>query len=74
MRIWLILRVMTILLHALQEKVFTLGASRVEVTFFTNLLTVFGMVVSTLANGNMFDFIRYAWTNPDAATYMVWVL
>lgn len=45
-----------------------------EVTFFTNLLTVFGMVASTLANGNMFDFIRYACENPDAAMYMVWMV
>lgn len=55
----------------LQEHVFSLGASRVEVTFFTNLLTVLGMGLSTTANGNMFEFLHYAVTHMKALQTMV---
>lgn len=54
-----------------QEQVFTLGASRVEVTFFTNLLTVIGMMLSTMANGNLIEFVRYASGHREATIYMV---
>eukprot|EP00752_Nemacystus_decipiens_P008462 g7563.t1 len=55
----------------MQEHVFSMGASRVEVTFFTNSLTVLGMLVSTAANGNLAKFLRYAVTSRTAMSHML---
>lgn len=48
-----------------------LGASRVEVTFFTNSLAVLGMLVSTIANGNLLVFMRFVVENPNAIGLIV---
>ena len=42
-----------------------------QVTFFTNSLTVLGMIISTAANGNLSEFLSYAITSRTAATHMV---
>lgn len=42
-----------------------------EVTFFTNLLTVMAMLLSTTASGNLMEFFRYAATHREATMYMV---
>ena len=42
-----------------------------QVTFFTNSLTVLGMLVSTAANGNLAEFLSYAVTSRTAVTHMV---
>merc|ERR1712012_1488026 len=36
-----------------QEKVFNLGASRLEVTYFTNLFTLTAMTLTTLMSGDL---------------------
>lgn len=45
-----------------------------QVTFFTNSLTVLGMVVSTAANGNLWEFLSFVAANGTAASYMVRLL
>ncbi|CAM9178286.1 unnamed protein product [Ectocarpus sp. 4 AP-2014] len=55
----------------MQEHVFSMGTSRVEVTFFTNSLTVLGMLLSTAANGNLAEFLSYAVTSSSALLHML---
>ncbi|CAN0140446.1 unnamed protein product [Ectocarpus sp. 12 AP-2014] len=55
----------------MQEHVLSMGASRVEVTFFTNSLTVLGMLLSTAANGHLAEFLSYAVTSSSALLHML---
>lgn len=41
-----------------QERLFSLGSSRLEVTFYSNLFTLIAMTVSTLSSGTMFEYIN----------------
>ncbi|CAN0521471.1 unnamed protein product, partial [Ectocarpus sp. 8 AP-2014] len=42
-----------------------------QVTFFTNSLTVLGMLLSTAANGNLAEFLSYAVTSSSAVRHML---
>jgi adenosine 3'-phospho 5'-phosphosulfate transporter B3 len=53
-----------------QERLFRLGSSRLEVTFFTNIFTLMAMTVTTLLSGDLFGLIAFAKTNQTLCIYM----
>lgn len=46
------------ILPNMQEKLFSFGSSRLEVTFFTNYLTLIIMTITTLLSGDMINLIK----------------
>jgi adenosine 3'-phospho 5'-phosphosulfate transporter B3 len=54
-----------------QERVFEHGSSRIEVTYFTNILCLFAMTMSFSATGDLQTAVQYALANPHALTLMV---
>ena len=55
----------------LQERVFDQGSSRIEVTFFTNILCLAAMTCAFTASGDLPAAAVYALANPYALTLMV---
>jgi hypothetical protein len=53
-----------------QERFFWLGSLRVEVTLFTNILTMLAMTVTTLLLGDLFRLIAFAQTSQIACIYI----
>jgi adenosine 3'-phospho 5'-phosphosulfate transporter B3 len=53
-----------------QERVFDHGSSRIEVTFFTNVLCLAAMTVSFSATGDLQQAFSYAFANPHALMLM----
>ena len=53
-----------------QERLFRLGSSRLEVTFYTNIFTLLAMTVTTLLSGDLFGLIAFAKNNNKLLTYM----
>jgi adenosine 3'-phospho 5'-phosphosulfate transporter B3 len=53
-----------------QERLFRMGSSRLEVTFFTNIFTLMAMTVTTLLSGDLFGLIAFAKTNQTLCIYM----
>lgn len=49
-----------------QERVFGMGASRVEVTFFTNIFTLIAMTITTLLSGDLIGSITFVMSSPDS--------
>lgn len=54
-----------------QERVFDQGASRIEVTFFTNLFTLTAMTFSFSLSGDLQYAFAYATANPHAMWLMI---
>ena len=54
-----------------QERVFDHGSSRIEVTFFTNILCLIAMTISFTISGDLQAGFGYALANPVALQYMV---
>ena len=50
----------------LQERVFEQGSSRIEVTFFTNILCLFAMTFAFTLSGDLPAALAYALANPYA--------
>lgn len=55
----------------LQEKIFGGGATRTEVTFFTNILCLTAMTVGFSASGDLPSALAYALANPYALTLLI---
>eukprot|EP00546_Thalassionema_frauenfeldii_P006010 CAMPEP_0178915700 /NCGR_PEP_ID=MMETSP0786-20121207/12181_1 /TAXON_ID=186022 /ORGANISM="Thalassionema frauenfeldii, Strain CCMP 1798" /LENGTH=363 /DNA_ID=CAMNT_0020588857 /DNA_START=158 /DNA_END=1249 /DNA_ORIENTATION=- len=53
-----------------QERVFSLGASRLEVTFYTNLFTLICMTVTTYLSGDLVGIVLHAARDHQLAIYM----
>ena len=53
-----------------QEKVFDHGSSRIEVTFFTNILCLMAMTIAFTATGDLQEAFGYALANPNAIVIM----
>ena len=53
-----------------QEKVFDHGSSRIEVTFFTNILCLLAMTIAFTATGDLQEAFGYALANPNAIVLM----
>lgn len=53
-----------------QERVFDHGSSRIEVTFFTNILCLIGMTIAFSATGDLQEAISYTLNNPHALYLM----
>mmetsp|Transcript_80762 Transcript_80762/g.234229 ORF Transcript_80762/g.234229 Transcript_80762/m.234229 type:complete len:370 (+) Transcript_80762:142-1251(+) len=53
-----------------QERLFRLGSSRLEVTFFTNIFTLLAMTCTTILSGDFFGLIEFAKTSEIACIYM----
>lgn len=53
-----------------QERVFDQGSSRIEVTYFTNILCLIAMSVSFTATGDLQEAFSYAFANPRALFLM----
>lgn len=53
-----------------QERVFDHGASRIEVTYFTNVLCLAAMTVTFSLNGDLQNAFSYAFANPRALMLM----
>jgi len=53
-----------------QERVFDQGSSRIEVTFFTNLLCLAAMTAAFSASGDLPEAFSYALANPHALLLM----
>lgn len=53
-----------------QERLFRLGSSRLEVTFYTNLLTLLAMTVTTFLSGDLVGLYYFAKTNHQLCIYM----
>lgn len=53
-----------------QERVFALGASRLEVTFFTNFFTLICMTVTTFLSGDLVGIVLHAARDRQLAIYM----
>lgn len=54
-----------------QEKLFKLGSSRLEVTFYTNFFTLIAMSVTTLASGTLPAAMKLAFSDRQLAMYMI---
>ena len=54
-----------------QERLFRLGSSRLEVTFFTNIFTLMVMTFTTLLSGDLIGIIQFARKTPRLQLYMV---
>mmetsp|Transcript_20132 Transcript_20132/g.45617 ORF Transcript_20132/g.45617 Transcript_20132/m.45617 type:complete len:396 (-) Transcript_20132:33-1220(-) len=54
-----------------QERLFRLGSSRLEVTVFTNILTLIIMTISTYFSGDLMGTINLAISDRRAALYMI---
>jgi len=53
-----------------QERLFRMGSSRLEVTFYTNLLTLMAMTVTTFLSGDLIGLYKFAATNHQLCVYM----
>lgn len=53
-----------------QERLFRMGSSRLEVTFFTNILTLICMTGSTLLSGDLIGILAKAHKDHQLAMYM----
>jgi solute carrier family 35 (adenosine 3'-phospho 5'-phosphosulfate transporter), member B3 len=53
-----------------QERLFQLGSSRLEVTFYTNLLTLGAMTITTYLSGDLVGLYLFARTNHQLLVYM----
>ena len=53
-----------------QERVFDHGSSRIEVTFFTNILTLTAMTIAFTLTGDLPKAFQYAFSNPHALYLM----
>ena len=53
-----------------QERLFRMGSSRLEVTFFTNVFTLIAMTVTTVLSGDFFGLIAFAKTSRVACMYI----
>jgi solute carrier family 35 (adenosine 3'-phospho 5'-phosphosulfate transporter), member B3 len=53
-----------------QERLFRMGSSRLEVTFFTNIFTLMVMTGTTLISGDFFGIIQFARKTPILRVYM----
>jgi hypothetical protein len=53
-----------------QERLFRLGSSRLEVTFFTNIFTLMAMTLTTVLSGDFFGLIAFSKTSHVACLYM----
>ena len=53
-----------------QERLFRLGSSRLEVTFFTNIFTLCAMTLTTMLSGDFFALIAFSKTSHRACLYM----
>lgn len=53
-----------------QERLFNLGSSRIEVTFFTNIYTLIAMTFTTIFSGDLFGFANYAMGNSTLCIYV----
>jgi adenosine 3'-phospho 5'-phosphosulfate transporter B3 len=54
-----------------QERVFDQGSSRIEVTFFTNILTLIAMTIAFTATGDLPAVVNYVSANPHTLGMMV---
>jgi adenosine 3'-phospho 5'-phosphosulfate transporter B3 len=55
------------LLPNAQERLFRMGSTRLEVTFYTNIFTLIAMTVTTLLSGDLIGMIRFVQVSPDSA-------
>lgn len=53
-----------------QERLFRMGSSRLEVTFFTNIFTLIAMTITTMLSGDFFGLIAFAKTSHVACLYI----
>ena len=53
-----------------QERLFRMGSSRLEVTFYTNIFTLIAMTITTLLSGDLQGFIKYARESPQLRLYI----
>jgi solute carrier family 35 (adenosine 3'-phospho 5'-phosphosulfate transporter), member B3 len=54
-----------------QERVFSQGSSRIEVTYFTNILCLVTMTIAFTVSGDLPAALAYALANPYALVLMV---
>ena len=54
-----------------QEKLFRMGASRMEVTFYNNVFTLIIMTFTTLASGDLIAVFKLAYTNSRLSQYIL---
>jgi adenosine 3'-phospho 5'-phosphosulfate transporter B3 len=54
-----------------QEKLFIEGASRLEVTVYTNFFTLIAMTIITASSGALINTLKMAFSNHQLALYMV---
>ncbi|KAM3568537.1 hypothetical protein VYU27_009337, partial [Nannochloropsis oceanica] len=59
------------ILPNLQVRLFEAGSSRLEVTFYSNIMTLVLMSFSTLLSGDLLGALAYARSNQTAAVYLV---
>lgn len=48
-----------------QERLFRMGSTRLEVTFFTNIFTLIAMTITTALSGDLLGLIQFARESPD---------
>ena len=52
-----------------QEKLFSIGASRLEVTLYSNFFTLIAMTLTTLVSGDLFGFLKLILDEPHLIPY-----
>ena len=57
-----------------QERLFRLGSSRLEVTFYTNIFTLIVMTVTTYLSGDLMGLIEFAQSSPNSTTLCHYIL
>lgn len=53
-----------------QERLFRIGSSRLEVTFYTNIFTLIAMTITTYLSGDLIGMISFARTNTKLCHYV----
>lgn len=54
-----------------QERLFRMGSSRLEVTYFTNIYTLIAMTISTLISGDFIGLLLFARTSNILCVYII---
>jgi adenosine 3'-phospho 5'-phosphosulfate transporter B3 len=58
----------------LQERLFRMGSTRLEVTFYTNIFTLVAMTITTFLSGDLMGLIDFAQNSPDRTRLCRYIL
>jgi len=57
-----------------QERLFRMGSTRLEVTFYTNIFTLISMTITTFLSGDLIGLFRFVQVSPDSTRLCHYIL